>query len=151
HRLPARHLELEITESSIMADPARSLKVLTRLHEIGVRIAIDDFGTGYSSLAYLQKLPVNNLKIDKSFIAEMSAQAEARTIVSSIIGLAHSLRVQVTAEGIEDQAAMSLLTAMGCDYAQGYHVARPMQADEAQQWLAGYPGKKDLNPETASL
>jgi len=140
HGLPPACLELEITESSIMADPARSLQVLMLIHEIGVRIAIDDFGTGYSSLAYLQKLPVENLKIDKSFIAEMAAQAEARTIVSSIVGLAHSLGVQVTAEGIEDQAAMGLLTALGCDYAQGYHIARPMDAQRAGTWLHAYPG-----------
>ncbi|GAB2914794.1 EAL domain-containing protein [Paralcaligenes ginsengisoli] len=135
HDLKADCLELEITESSIMADTIRSLDVLTRLHNIGVGIAIDDFGTGYSSLAYLQKLPVDNLKIDRSFVMDMSKHAEAHTIVRSIVGLAHSLGVSVTAEGIETEWALKQLTDLGCDYVQGYHIARPMQADQIGPWL----------------
>ena len=125
HGVAPAQLELEITESSIMADPARSLDVLTRLHQIGVRIAIDDFGTGYSSLAYLQRLPVDNLKIDRSFVHDMPKRDEARKIVSAIISLAHGLDIQVTAEGIEDQATWLALRELGCDYGQGYYLGRP--------------------------
>ncbi|HEY9279579.1 MAG TPA: EAL domain-containing protein [Eoetvoesiella sp.] len=129
-------LELEITESSIMVDPARSLDVLTKIHEIGVSIAIDDFGTGYSSLAYLQKLPVDNLKIDRSFVNKMNEQSETLSIVSSIIGLAHNLKLTVTAEGIEDQAMLTKLTELGCDCAQGYYIGKPMAHDAIQTWLS---------------
>jgi len=134
--LAARFLELEITESAIMADPVRSLDVLRRLHNIGVRIAIDDFGTGYSSLAYLQKLPVDNLKIDRSFVADEANERGSQSIVGSIIGLAHNLGVSVTAEGVETDAMMHWLHHMGCDNAQGYFIGRPMVADALTQWLA---------------
>jgi diguanylate cyclase (GGDEF)-like protein/PAS domain S-box-containing protein len=137
HALPAFYLELELTESSIMADPARSLDVLTRLHELGVTVSIDDFGTGYSSLAYLQKLPVDSLKIDRSFVAEMAQSEDARAIVSAIIALAHTVGLKVTAEGIEDEATMQRLALLGCDVAQGYYVSRPMPSEAASLWLAG--------------
>ena len=133
--LPPRLLELEITESSVMADPARSLEVLTNLHRIGVSISIDDFGTGYSSLAYLQKLPVDSLKIDRSFVGQMNQHRDAMAIVSSIIGLAHMIDVSVVAEGIENDAAMTTLRGLGCDYAQGFYVAHPMPAHRARTWL----------------
>jgi diguanylate cyclase (GGDEF)-like protein/PAS domain S-box-containing protein len=135
HRLLPGSLELEITESSVMADPVRSLEVLTRLHQIGVKISIDDFGTGYSSLAYLQKLPVDSLKIDRSFVGQMQEHRDAMAIVSSIIGLAHTIDVSVVAEGIENESVMTALRELGCDYAQGYHVARPMPAHKARIWL----------------
>ncbi|MDB5991691.1 MAG: diguanylate cyclase/phosphodiesterase [Herbaspirillum sp.] len=135
HALPASYLELELTESSIMADPARSLDVLTRLHELGVTVSIDDFGTGYSSLAYLQKLPVDSLKIDRSFVTEMAHSDDARAIVSAIIALAHTVGLKVTAEGIEDEATMQRLALLGCDVAQGYYVSRPMPAEAATRWL----------------
>jgi EAL domain-containing protein (putative c-di-GMP-specific phosphodiesterase class I) len=135
YALPAFYLELELTESSIMADPARSLDVLTRLHELGVTVSIDDFGTGYSSLAYLQKLPVDSLKIDRSFVTEMAHSEDARAIVSAIIALAHTVGLKVTAEGIEDEATMQRLALLGCDVAQGYYVSRPMPAEAATRWL----------------
>jgi diguanylate cyclase (GGDEF)-like protein len=135
HGLPARYLELELTESSIMADPARSLDVLTRIHALGVSISIDDFGTGYSSLAYLQKLPVDSLKIDRSFVIEMQQSEDARAIVSAIIVLAHTVGLKVTAEGIEDETTMNGLALLGCDVAQGYHVSRPLPAEAATRWL----------------
>jgi len=138
HRLPSRLLELEITESSIMADPVRSLEVLLRLHQIGVSIAIDDFGTGYSSLAYLQRLPVQSLKIDRSFVLQMNQQRDALAIVSSIIELAHTTGVSVVAEGIETEEAFQKLAELGCDYAQGYYVARPMPAFKARSWLTSH-------------
>ncbi len=125
HQVSAGLLELEITESSVMTDPTRSLEVLSRLHRIGVGIAIDDFGTGYSSLAYLQRLPVQNLKIDRSFVHELAQRAEARKIVAAIIGLAHSLDVKVTAEGIEDAEALALLRTLRCDEGQGFYLGRP--------------------------
>jgi EAL domain-containing protein (putative c-di-GMP-specific phosphodiesterase class I) len=133
--LPARLLGLEITESLVMADPAHSLEVLTNLHRIGFRISIDDFGTGYSSLAYLQKLPVDSLKIDRSFVGQMNQHRDAMAIVSSIIGMAHMIDVSVVAEGIENDAAMTTLRELGCDYAQGFYVAHPMPADRVRAWL----------------
>ena len=135
HALPAFYLELELTESSIMADPVRSLDVLTRLHELGVTVSIDDFGTGYSSLAYLQKLPVDSLKIDRSFVTEMAHSDDARAIVSAIIALAHTVGLKVTAEGIEDEATMQRLALLGCDVAQGYYVSRPLPAEAATRWM----------------
>lgn len=135
HNLPAHYLEVEITESAIMMDAARSLSVLQRIRAIGVRIAVDDFGTGHSSLSYLHKLPVDNIKIDQSFIREMDNDKESQTIVDSIIGLAHNLKVSVTAEGVEDQRSLMRLLQLGCDYAQGYLIARPIPAEETDAWL----------------
>ncbi len=135
HNLPAHYLELEITESAIMLDATRSLSVLHRIRAIGVRIAIDDFGTGHSSLSYLHKLPVDNLKIDQSFIRDMDNDKESQTIVDSIIGLAHNLKVSVTAEGVEDQRSLMRLLQLGCDFAQGYLISRPISASDADAWL----------------
>jgi len=119
-------LQLEITESSIMLDPVRVLTVIERLHGMGYRFAIDDFGTGYSSLAYLKRLPVSELKIDRSFVMDMMAGGNDRTIVKATIDLAHNLGLSVTAEGVEDAATLEQLRLLGCDTAQGYHLARPM-------------------------
>lgn len=135
HKLSPSSLELEITESAIMKDPGRALDVLASIHQIGVRIAIDDFGTGHSSLAYLQKLPVDNLKIDRSFIKEMLQSNETMTIVTSIIALAHYLQIHVTAEGVENNDILRRVSRMRCDYAQGYQIARPMPAEEVIGWL----------------
>jgi EAL domain-containing protein (putative c-di-GMP-specific phosphodiesterase class I) len=135
HELPARFLELELTESSIMADPVRSLHVLSRIHELGVRLSIDDFGTGYSSLAYLQKLPVDSLKIDRTFVIEMAQSEDARAIVSAIIVLAHTVGLKVTAEGIENQVTMTGLAELGCDVAQGHHISPPLTSEAAGRWL----------------
>ena len=144
HRLPASYLELELTESSIMADPARSLDVLTRLHEYGVTVSIDDFGTGYSSLAYLQKLPVDSLKIDRSFVADMAETEDARAIVSAIIALAHTVGLKVTAEGIEDEATMQRLAALKCDVAQGYYLSKPLAAEGATAWMRAWQSAHPL-------
>src|SRR5690606_296244 len=135
HNLPAHYLELEITESAIMMDARRSLSVLHRIRSIGVRIAIDDFGTGHSSLSYLHKLPVDNLKIDQSFIRDMDNDKESQTIVDSIIGLAHNLKVSVTAEGVEDQNSLVRLQQLGCDFAQGFLISRALSAKDATNWL----------------
>jgi diguanylate cyclase (GGDEF)-like protein/PAS domain S-box-containing protein len=135
HDLAPQFLELEITESSIMSNPERSLNVLNKIHDIGVAVIIDDFGTGYSSLAYLQKLPVDSLKIDRSFIVEMDREDDTRPIINSIIEMAHSLNISVTAEGIESRQIMAKLAGMNCDYAQGYHISEPMAADSVIAWL----------------
>lgn len=135
HDLAARFLEVEITESSLISDPDRSMEVLKRLHEIGIQISIDDFGTGYSSLAYLQKLPVDNVKIDRSFVVEINQKKGGRSIVSSIITLAHNLGLTVTAEGVEHDSLLKLLRYLGCDYAQGYHLGKPMAGDDVPAWL----------------
>jgi EAL domain-containing protein (putative c-di-GMP-specific phosphodiesterase class I) len=135
YELPPSALELEITESSIMTDPARALRVLQQLHELEVQLSLDDFGTGYSSLAYLKKLPVQTLKIDLSFIRNMLNDHQDELIVESTIHLAHSLSLKVVAEGVENDALIQRLTAMGCDEAQGYHVGRPMALPQINEWM----------------
>lgn len=136
YNLPASALELEITESSIMSDPARAMRVLQQLHELGVQLSIDDFGTGYSSLAYLKKLPVQTLKIDYSFIRNMLEDKQDELIVESTIHLAHSLSLKVVAEGVENAALIDRLSSMGCDEAQGYHIGRPMALAQIDEWMA---------------
>ncbi|MBW7833739.1 MAG: EAL domain-containing protein [Simplicispira suum] len=130
---------LEITESAIMDDPQRAEAMLNRLAQQGFKLSIDDFGTGYSSLAYLKRLPVNELKIDKSFVLGMQSGGGDAQIVRSTIDLAHNLGLTVVAEGVEDAALMERLRAMACDEAQGYHISRPMPADQFFGWHAG-PG-----------
>jgi diguanylate cyclase (GGDEF)-like protein len=126
---PAR-LELEITESSIMSDPHRAREILVRLSAMGIRLAIDDFGTGHSSLAYLKELPVNTLKIDKSFIINMAADDNDLVIVQSTIDLAHNLGLEVIAEGVETEEVWNKLKLLGCDLAQGYWRGRPVPAED---------------------
>jgi EAL domain-containing protein (putative c-di-GMP-specific phosphodiesterase class I) len=134
-RVPASRLELEITESLIMADPMRARGVVARLREMGVLVAIDDFGSGYSSLGYLKRLPVNDLKIDKSFVLGMSEDEGDVVIVQSTIDLAHNLGLRVVAEGVETQEVWSQLEAMGCDVAQGYLISAPLPAARFVDWL----------------
>lgn len=128
-------LKLEITESGVMADPARVLDTMQRLRAAGFRFAIDDFGTGYSSLAYLQRLPVEEIKIDRSFISQVTSDAGTAAIARATIELAGSLGLDVVAEGVEDEATWQVLRAMGCSTAQGYFLGRPMPAGEVQPWL----------------
>ncbi len=132
---PAGSLVMEVTESAMMADPNIALRTLTALHEMGVTISIDDFGTGYSSLAYLKKLPVGELKIDKSFVMQMAEDAMDRKIVQSVIDLAHYLVLLVVAEGVENEASLDMLESMGCDFAQGYFIAKPMLLTDFPGWL----------------
>jgi diguanylate cyclase (GGDEF)-like protein len=132
--LEAHRLELEITESVIMGEPTRVREVLARLKAIGVGLAIDDFGTGYSSLGYLKTLPVDTLKIDRSFVMAMDASERDRAIVRSTIELAHNLGLAVVAEGVDSAATLAELARYGCDLAQGFHIARPCPAD--QFWAA---------------
>jgi predicted signal transduction protein with EAL and GGDEF domain len=128
-------LELEITESAIMADPARALGVLGQLHAMKIPLAIDDFGTGYSSLAYLKKLPVGALKIDKSFIKNLAGDENDAAIVRSTIEMGHHLGLAVVAEGVESGDAWNHLAQLGCDAAQGYYISRPMSDRDLDQWL----------------
>jgi diguanylate cyclase (GGDEF)-like protein len=129
-------LELEITESTILADPFRVRQVLSGLNDMGLRLAIDDFGTGYSSLAYLRRLPVQTIKIDRSFVMDMCENASDATIVRSTIDLGRNLGLDVVAEGVESQAAWNALRAQGCTLAQGYFISRPLPADELAPLLA---------------
>ncbi|AKU13277.1 hypothetical protein AzCIB_3384 [Azoarcus sp. CIB] len=127
---------LEITESAIVDDPTRALDTVTRLHEMGFSLSIDDFGTGYSSLAQLKRLPVAELKIDKSFVMDMARDPDDMTIVRSVIDLAHNMGLSVVAEGVETDEVRQLLYDMGCDYLQGYHICKPLPTEQLEPWLA---------------
>ncbi len=133
--MPASFLELELTERVVMADPERALRNLTALSRLGVRLSLDDFGTGYSSLAYLRRLPVTELKIDKSFVLRMDVDDEDATIVRSTIDLAHGLGLRVLAEGVETAETWQRLCDLGCDAAQGYFLSRPHPANVVTDWL----------------
>ena len=141
HQLIARHalapgsLELEITETTLMHDPEGARALLESIAGDGVTLSIDDYGTGYSSLAYLRRLPIRALKIDRAFVRDMRQDEHDRIIVSSTINLAHNLGLQVVAEGVEDLETLALLRALGCDQAQGYCIARPLDAAEIDAWL----------------
>jgi diguanylate cyclase (GGDEF)-like protein len=131
-------LELEITESMIMSDPERIFRVCTSLRELGFQLTVDDFGTGYSSLAYLQRLPVSSLKIDKSFVAAMAAgNTDSEAIVRSTLDLADNLGLAVVAEGVETELVSQKLTQLGCGHAQGYLFSRPLPSDDLVAWLKG--------------
>ena len=130
------YLVLEITESAVMADPVFGLQVLNQFDKMGVKLAIDDFGTGYSSLAYLSKLPMNEIKIDKSFVLNMMQDPQASVIVKSTIELGHNLGLKVVAEGVETREVWDRLTQWGCDAAQGYYMSRPLPEEKLMQWLS---------------
>lgn len=138
-RVPADRLEFEITESMIMSNPMRAMQILTRLNTMGIQLSIDDFGTGYSSLGHLKKLPVQKIKIDKSFIMDRIEDGDDNIIVQAIINMSHSLGLEVVAEGVEDQLTKDRLTALGCDSAQGYHISHPLPAAEITRWLKESP------------
>lgn len=136
HRMPAESLTLEITEHAMMANPAEATRILRALDDMGVMLAVDDYGTGFSSLAYLKQLPVDELKIDKSFVMRMHENPNDEIIVRSTIDLAHNLGLRVVAEGVEHEQAWRKLLALGCDAAQGYHMSRPLPPDDLRDWLA---------------
>jgi diguanylate cyclase len=129
------HLLLEITETALMADPNGALVSLTALKKLGVGLAVDDFGTGYSSLTYLKKFPIDELKIDRSFINGLGSDSGDSAIVGSCIDLAHAVGIRAVAEGVETSGQVQTLKAMGCDLAQGYHFARPLPAPDLREWL----------------
>ena len=138
-QVPPQKLSLEITERSIIATEAE--ETLARLHALGVQISVDDFGTGYSSLAYLKRLPVNEIKIDKSFVQDMVTNWDGAAIVRSTIDLGHNLGLKVVAEGVEDEATARLLREYGCDFLQGYHISRPAAAAPLGPWLRSRAGQ----------
>ena len=131
----ARCLKLEITETAIMENAEAATAMLKRLREIGVQLGIDDFGTGYSSLSYLHRFPVNTLKVDRSFVGRMDEASEYREIVRTIVSLAHTLGMEVVAEGVETRGQRSQLEALGCEYSQGYFFSKPVPADKASEYL----------------
>jgi EAL domain-containing protein (putative c-di-GMP-specific phosphodiesterase class I) len=137
----ARWLKLELTESMVMEDRVRAVEVLDRLHAMGVSLSIDDFGTGYSSLAYLKRLPVDEIKIDKSFILHMAVDGNDALIARSTVDLGHNLGLRVVAEGVETPEVWSQLEAMGCDIAQGYLISRPLPAEELTRWLTNWANR----------
>jgi diguanylate cyclase (GGDEF)-like protein len=128
--VPPSQLELELTESAIMANPRQAAEILRVMKQMGLRLAVDDFGTGYSSLAHLNSLPIDAIKIDKSFVMRMATETQDAVIVRSMIHLAHNLGLKVVAEGVENRQTMDMLRKMGCDMAQGYHISHPRPAEE---------------------
>lgn len=136
HDFPAESLIMEITETSIMMDPQRSMEILQHVHDQGVNISIDDFGTGYSSLSYLKKLPVSELKIDKSFVTDMLSNDSDSAIVNATIQLAHNLGLKVVAEGVESKAISDELHKMGCDLQQGFFISRPQPPEALLSWAS---------------
>lgn len=141
HGIPEQEVELELTETALMHDPDSSVALLQEIAAMGVNIAVDDFGTGYSSLAYLRRLPLSALKIDRSFVMGMNGNTQDAIIVRSTVALAHSLGLRVIAEGVEDAEALALLASMGCEQAQGYHLSRPLPLNELITWLQARSGQ----------
>jgi len=137
YSLPPDALQLEITERMIMSDPDRALTIVSRLSDLGVRLSVDDYGTGYSSLANLRRLPIDELKIDRSFVTPMLKDESDLIIVRSTINLAHDLGLKIIAEGVEDEPTLEHLSLLGCGLAQGFHLSRPMAADAFSSWVAG--------------
>jgi len=134
-QLDTQNIIFEVTESSMMADPEKSIEMLNELTSLGVKISVDDFGTGFSSLAYLKRLPVSELKIDRSFVRDMVEDVNDAVIVQSTIDLGHNLGLDVVAEGVEDLASFEKLKEMNCDICQGYYFSRPLAIDDLLQWL----------------
>jgi len=144
-------LQIEVTESAAMQDPEVARAILGRIRDLGVRVSLDDFGTGHASLAHLQRLPVDEIKIDKSFVIGMPTSADDTAIVASTISLAHALRLNVVAEGVENDRVWQQLTELGCDVAQGYLLSRPIPAEQFAVWLQEHrshfvPGRRSGSP-----
>jgi EAL domain-containing protein (putative c-di-GMP-specific phosphodiesterase class I) len=131
-------LTIEITETSLMADSPQAVDLLLRLSALGVRLSIDDFGTGYSSLAYLRRLPVDEVKLDREFTSRIVAEPRVMMIVRSIADLARNMGISIVAEGVEDEATWNALAELGAGAAQGYHLGRPMPAADFPAWLERY-------------
>jgi EAL domain-containing protein (putative c-di-GMP-specific phosphodiesterase class I) len=141
----APSLELEITESAMMLDPARALRVIQDIDRLGVFISIDDFGTGYSSLGYLRDLPVHALKLDRSFVAGMRNNADDRIIVESTAQMAHAMRLELVAEGVETEWDAQFLSAAGYDYAQGFRYSGAIPPDQCLAWIVEFNATAMLN------
>jgi EAL domain-containing protein (putative c-di-GMP-specific phosphodiesterase class I) len=134
--LPPSWLELEITETGIMHDVHVAAETLVTLHQMGVGLAIDDFGTGYSSLSYLRRLPMDRIKIDQSFVSDVPTSEDAAAVVATIVKLAHNLRLEVVAEGVETREQAAFVADTGCNYGQGYYYGRPSHSDDLPGLLA---------------
>ena len=133
--LPARRLELELTEGAAVDDPAAALAMMDQLHDRGVRLSMDDFGTGYSSLSYLKRFQIYKLKIDQSFVRDLDDDANDRAIVSAIIRMAQALGMRTTAEGVETESQLAFLHEQGCDEEQGYHFSTPLPAVQLERFM----------------
>ncbi|MEM0909565.1 MAG: EAL domain-containing protein [Pseudomonadota bacterium] len=136
YKMDASYLMLELTESTAMEEPENAIEALLNLSNIGVKLSIDDFGTGYSSMAQLKKMPVNELKIDKAFILELSKNTEDQNMVKTFISLAKTMDLKTVAEGVEDQKSLQLLTSFGCTHGQGYFISRPMDSRSTTKWFS---------------
>jgi EAL domain-containing protein (putative c-di-GMP-specific phosphodiesterase class I) len=134
--VPAAMITFEITESAVMSDPESAIKTLQQLSNIGANLSIDDYGTGFSSLQYLKIMPINEIKIDKSFVTDMVDYDNDAVIVRSIIDLSHNLGMTVVAEGVETQDVFDILEILSCDVIQGYHISRPIPSQKLEQWLS---------------
>jgi EAL domain-containing protein (putative c-di-GMP-specific phosphodiesterase class I) len=139
--VPARCLRIEITETTLIADPDSALAILLELAHHGVRLSIDDYGTGYSSMEYLRRLPVDELKVDRSFTAAMSTSESDAVIVRAAIDLGHNLGMRVVAEGVENETTMRSLADASCDIAQGFHIAHPMAATDLRAWMRDHSAR----------
>ena len=139
-------LMFEITESSIMNDPAKTIEVLEGFHAMGIGLSVDDFGTGYSSLTYLEQLPVTEVKIDKSFVTNVTSDPNDVAIVRSVADLGRHLGLSIVAEGVEDQVAWDTVRSLGCTLAQGYHLARPLHSHQFETWVAEYSPVENITP-----
>jgi len=140
HRVPATRLQLELTERTLMAEHSRVLDTIEALEALDIALSLDDFGTGYSSMFMLKRLPVNEIKIDRSFVSRLADNDEDLSIARSIIELAHDLGLHAVAEGVESEQTWEALRELGCDAAQGWFVAEPMSAADAAVWLAAREG-----------
>jgi diguanylate cyclase (GGDEF)-like protein len=140
--IPPELIQLELTESALMVDPAGALETLTDLKRLDVQLYIDDFGTGYSSLSYLQKMPVDYIKIDQSFVMPMTVSNDSSAIVRSTIEIGHNLKMKLVAEGVESQAHWDSLAALGCDLAQGFHIAKAMPTSQFTHWEANWAAER---------
>ena len=146
HGVPGERVVLELTESSVVDDSVRESSVLENLHDLGLRLSMDDFGTGYSSLSQLRQLPIDEVKIDKSFVLSMATSQGESFIARSIVELAHNLGLCVVAEGVEDDMTRNQLTAMGCDKLQGFLISRPLTEDRLERWLLARTGVRSAVP-----
>jgi EAL domain-containing protein (putative c-di-GMP-specific phosphodiesterase class I) len=141
--LDPRFLEIELTESAVMTNPEDSAAVLQQLSRMGVLVSVDDFGTGYSSMSYLRSFPIDKLKIDRSFIADLTTRADDASIVRAIVSLAHGLQIKVVAEGVETLEQLKFLQSVGCDQYQGYHFSQPLPANEFAELVTRWQKAED--------
>ncbi|MCG8314948.1 MAG: EAL domain-containing protein [Pseudomonadales bacterium] len=154
YQIPTSEIILELTETAVMTDPDDALRMMSELHAGGLRLSIDDFGTGYSSLAYIKRLPVDEMKIDRSFVMDMLENKDDQLLVQTMLTMGKNLGLTVVAEGVEDENTLNLLANMGCDVAQGYHISRPMPANQFYPWLKAFnerPASEQTGPAMTTI